>query len=101
MLTNIYELPPVPFLAELVTDLHRDAGIRIERIVSTGQTTDWLNQNETEFVILIQGNATLEFDDGREVTMKPGDTILIKPHQRHRVTFTSTEPPCIWLCVFW
>jgi len=101
MLTNIYELPPMPLQAELVTDLHRDADIQIERIISTGQTTDWLNQKDTEFVVLIQGNAVLEFDDGQEVTMKPGDTILIKPHQRHRVTFTSTEPPCVWLCVFW
>jgi len=98
---NIYDLPPLPLSAELVTVLHHDAGVRIERIISTGQTTDWLDQKETEFVILIQGNAVLAFDDEREIVMNPGDTLLIEPHQRHRVTFTSTEPPCIWLCIFW
>ena len=28
------------------------------------------------------------------------ENFLIEQHERHRVIFTSTEPPCVWLCVF-
>ncbi len=98
---NIYDLPPYPLTKELLTVLAESENVRIERIVSTGQTTDWYDQEETEFVVLLQGNAALEYDDGEFVTLKAGDTVTILPHKRHRVTYTSVEPPCIWICVFW
>jgi len=28
-----------------------------------------------------------------------GDYVLIPPMQKHRVVYTSQEPPCIWLAV--
>ncbi|NEO01320.1 MAG: cupin, partial [Moorea sp. SIO3I7] len=31
--------------------------------------------------------------------LKPGDYLFIKAHQKHRVEYTSAEPPCIWLAV--
>ncbi|MGA1199705.1 MAG: cupin, partial [Candidatus Latescibacterota bacterium] len=27
------------------------------------------------------------------------DHILIPAHKKHRVTHTSTDPPCIWLAI--
>ena len=27
-------------------------------------------------------------------------TNLATPHERHRVVYTSSDPPCVWLAVF-
>jgi len=101
MMMNIFNLPQLPLTEELTTILAESKNIRIERIISTGHTSDWYDQSETEFVVLLEGNATLEFENNRFVELTKGDTILIKPHERHRVVFTSTEPHCVWFCVFW
>jgi len=98
--TNIFDLPKLPLSEELTTVLAEKGDIRIERIVSTGQVSEWYDQSETEFVALLQGNATIEFED-KSVKLSVGDTILIEPHKRHRVSCTSSEPPCVWLCVFY
>ena len=98
---NIYDFPNIPLSEELTTILAESSNVRIERIVSTGQTSDWYDQTETEFVILLEGNAIIEYEDSKSVTLSKGDTLIIKPHERHRVVFTSKNPPCIWLCVFY
>ena len=99
---NIFDLPEFPLTEELLTVLAESGNVRIERIISTGQiSADWYDQAETEFVALLDGNAVVEFDDGGSSAMSKGDTLLIKPHERHRVSFTSSEPPCVWLCVFY
>ena len=77
--------------------------LRIERIVSIGQVTEpdfWYDQTEHEFVIVLQGEARLLFEDGTEKHLAKGDYLEIPAHVRHRVSFTSTEPACIWLAVF-
>ena len=101
MLTNIFDLPALPLPEELITEWVQSKNVRIQRIVSTGQVSDWYDQTETEFVVLLEGNAAVEFENGRSVAMSRGDTLLIMPHQRHRVSFTSSRPPCVWLCVFY
>lgn len=98
---NLFDLPSLPLPAELTTILAESKNVRIERIISTGQTSDWYDQEQAEFVVLLEGNATLEFENIRLLDLAKGDTILIKPHERHRVSYTSAEPPCVWLCVFW
>ena len=97
---NVYELPQIPVTEELNTVLAESSHVRIERIVSTGQTSDWYDQVETEFVVLLYGSAVIEYINEKTVTLSKGDTLLIEPHERHRVLYTSTEPPCVWLCVF-
>jgi len=98
---NIFDLPELPLVEELTTVLAEGRNVRIERIISSGQASGWYDQPETEFVLLLGGNAAIEFENGKDVIMSKGDAILIKPHERHRVSFTSSEPPCIWLCVFY
>ena len=98
---NIYEMPPFPLTEEMTTILTESTNVRIERIISTGQVSDWYDQAETEFVVLLDGNAVIEYENGVIVKISKGDTLLIKPHERHRVSFTSSEPPCVWLCVFY
>ena len=97
---NIYELPPLPLTEELVTTLVEDQRLRIERIISTGQVSGWYNQEEIEYVLLLEGEAVIEFEHNQLVTLHKGDSLVLPAHRLHRVNYTSTEPPCIWLCVF-
>ncbi|MGB6428379.1 MAG: cupin domain-containing protein [Methyloceanibacter sp.] len=78
-------------------------GLRVERIVSTGQATpegQWYDQDTDEWVVVIAGAARLRLeneDEDRE--LGEGDWVLLPAHCRHRVTWTRTEPPTIWLAL--
>lgn len=99
---NLFDFPQGVLAEEQVELLHEDDAIRIERIVSTGQVSPpgfEYDQNENEWVTVLQGNAVL-LVEGRRVALARGDRLWIPAHQRHRIDYTSTEPPCIWLCVF-
>lgn len=98
---NLFELPNFPLAEEEITLLFSGGNVRIERIISTGQISDWYDQEETEFVALLQGEAKLEYENGELTTLIAGDSQTILPHRRHKVVATSSEPPCVWLCVFW
>ena len=65
---NIYDLPELPLPEELTTVLAESGNVRIERIVSTGQVSDWHDQPETEFVVLLSGSAVVEYENGETVT---------------------------------
>lgn len=99
---NIYQLSQEPLKKEIFEVL-ASGDVKIERIISTGQTTpigQWYDQDTDEWVILLQGEAKLLFEDLAEIELKKGNYMLIKAHERHKVTYTSTEPPCIWLAVY-
>ena len=80
-----------------------DGQFKIERIISTGQITpedEVYDQNVDELVFLLQGEAKLMFvDTNTELCLKKGDSVFIKAHCKHRVTFTSKEPPCVWIAI--
>ena len=103
MPVNLYNLPdPLPD-AEEFTDLIPDRGVKIERIVSHGQTSpagEWYDQDRDEWVLLIQGEAVLEYETGEKLRLDAGDHVLIPARCRHRVDYTSRTPPCIWIAVF-
>ena len=100
---NLFDLPdPLPADEEF-TELLCSKNLRIERIVSSGQTTptgNWYDQDEDEWVALIQGEAILEYENGEKLHLSAGDQVLLPAHCRHRVAYTSAQPPCIWLAVF-
>lgn len=76
--------------------------LQIKRIISQGHTTppgEWYDQEDAEWVVLLQGESRVEWDDGTTTSLSAGDWIFIPPGRRHRVTATSVEPPCIWLAV--
>jgi cupin 2 domain-containing protein len=50
-------------------------------------------------VVLLQGEADLTYEDGSTRRLAAGDHIFIPTYQRHRVSYTSSEPPCVWLAV--
>jgi cupin 2 domain-containing protein len=89
--------------AEVIEVLARGRGVRIERIVSTGQASPpgfWYDQPGDEFVVLLAGAAVLRFEEGdRGLELVPGDWIEIPAHVRHRVDSTQGDPPTVWLAV--
>lgn len=96
-MNNLYEVPSGQLEEELTEVLQKKGSFRIERIVSTGQISDWYNQEENEWVAVIEGEAELEFLDKR-VRLTKGEYLLIPRRQKHRVSYTSN--PCVWLRVF-
>ena len=62
---NIFDLPELHLPDELATVLAESDNARIERIISTGQTSEWYDQAETEFVALLIGNAVIEYEIGK------------------------------------
>ncbi|MGV8905466.1 MAG: cupin domain-containing protein [Acetobacterium sp.] len=97
---NIFDLPNLSRQDELTTILAENKYVRIEQIISTGQVSDWFDQDQTEFLVLLDGQAELEYENDEIITLYKGDTLIIYPHQKHRVVYTSINPPCNWLCVF-
>ena len=103
MTTNLFTGLPANLPDELLTTLLKAANIRIERIVSHGHVSPdgfWYDQDEHEWVIVLKGAATLRFE-GCTQDMKPGDFVNIPAHKKHRVEWTTTDEPTIWLAVFY
>jgi cupin 2 domain-containing protein len=89
--------------AECFDPLLKVANVRIERIVSTGQTTppgEWFDQAWDEWVLVIAGAAEilLEGEDGPR-SLGPGDYLFLPAHLRHRVAWTLPSRPTVWLAV--
>ena len=101
---NIFgNLPSGQMPHEVFETLVSAKGLRIERIISTGQATpegEWLDPDRDEWVILLQGGAALRFEgEESERVMKPGDWFLIPTRQRHRIAWTTSAEPTLWLAV--
>jgi cupin 2 domain-containing protein len=87
---------------EYFETLAQSDSVHIERIVSTGHATpagEWYDQERNEWVLLLQGAARLEFEDGREAALAPGDWLDIPAHQKHRVAWTDPGQDTIWVAV--
>ena len=100
--------------ADLPSDLNKEQfdellrvvngqSIRIERIVSKGHTspeTGWYDQEENEWVLVLEGAGTLLFAEGdRQVTLRKGDYLHIPAHAKHKVVWTEPEELTVWLAV--
>jgi cupin 2 domain-containing protein len=78
---------------------------RLERIHSCQAACPegfWYDQEEMEWVTLLQGSARLRFADepaARELCR--GDSLLISAHRRHRLEATDPAPGSVWLALFW
>ena len=79
-------------------------GIRVERIISTGQASPpgfWYDQAEDEYVLLLSGTAALRFEtESTPRDLRPGDWLSIPAHTSHRVEATSPTEPTVWLAIF-
>lgn len=96
-------LPVVRTENEIFDQLVTLPGVKIERIVSTGQITpedDWYDQEDDEWVVLLAGAARLQIaGEAQERKLDVGDWLFLPAHRRHRVTWTQEKPPTVWLAV--
>ena len=112
MQQNIFESVPENIPQELFEKLIEGNSFRVEKIVSDGHTSPedfWYDQAENEWVLLLQGSATLELltsnkepnesTKTQQVNLRPGDYLLIPSHQRHRVVMTDSTAKTIWLAI--
>ena len=103
---NLFGNIPEELPKELINVLTENESVKVERIVSDGHGSPkgfWYDQKENEWVMLLSGSAVLsiEREPGIErIELKPGDHLLIQPHQRHRVESTSQTEKTIWLAVY-
>lgn len=98
---NLFSNIPSSLPQELFETILSKPNVRIERIVSHGHSSPegvWYDQDQHEFVVLLQGAARLRFDDD-VVEMTPGSFIDIPAHKRHRVEWTDPQQQTIWLAI--
>jgi cupin 2 domain-containing protein len=102
---NIFNDIPSNLSKEILDEIILTDKIRIERIISKGQTSPenfWYDQEENEWVIVIKGKSKLKIIDEDElIELNEGDYINIPSHKKHRVEWTDPESETIWLAVFY
>lgn len=97
-LHNLYTLKEPETDSERFTPLFENSVCRIEAIRShLTKPGEWYDQEEDEWVILIEGEAVLEVE-GAEHTLHKGDCFHLPKHTRHRVLSTSEN--ALWIGVF-
>ena len=103
---NLFDNIPEELPKELINVLTENESVKVERIVSDGHASPdgfWYDQDENEWVLLVSGSAVLSIEKEpgiEQIELKPGDHLLIQPHQRHRVESTSQTEKTIWLAVY-
>jgi cupin 2 domain-containing protein len=97
---NLFANLPELYESEQSLSVFEKLSIKIERIVSESYSSPpgfWYDQDEDEWVVVLRGKATLEFEEGELVRMQEGDYVTIPRHLKHRIQ--QTDPKTIWLVV--
>jgi cupin 2 domain-containing protein len=101
---NILAPLPVPVSNEAIETLLSGDGIRMERIVSYGQSSPpgfWYDQEQAEWVLVVHGRARLTIEgEAQDRELGPGDSLFLPAHCRHRVAWTQPDQPTVWLTIF-
>lgn len=100
---NLFQSIPNELPDEHFAQLYRGRGVRVERIVSQGHSSPdgfWYDQEEEEWVLVLEGKAVIEFEgDPQSVRLQRGSYLRIPPHARHRVVWTDPNEKTIWLAI--
>ncbi len=100
---NLFEKINENAKEEVFETIFERKDVRIERIISTGQSSPenfWYDQEENEFVALLKGSAQIKFIGGKIFDLKEGDWLLIPARVKHRVEKTDKKTPTVWLAFF-
>ena len=101
-MNNIFEEIPTDLRQEVFQQIQTGEHVTIERILSKGHSSPasgWYDQERHEWVLVLQGEAELSFENRPPVHLKAGDFINIPSHTRHRVDWTAADRETIWLAV--
>jgi cupin 2 domain-containing protein len=100
---NLFDDIPRPLPAERVDVVLDTPAVRLERIVSLGHTTapgEWYDQDRDEWVVVLRGRARIRIEgEADDRTLGVGDHLLLRAHVRHRVEWTDTAGPTVWLAL--
>ncbi|HUI94460.1 MAG TPA: cupin domain-containing protein [Xanthobacteraceae bacterium] len=99
---NLFAGLPVRLAQEEFMTLLAAPGLRIERIVSRGQSSAadfWYDQPRPEWIVLLAGAATVTLEGDAAARLAPGDYLHIPAHRRHRVDWTDPAQATVWLAV--
>ena len=99
---NIFENIPDDLKDEVFEKIISKKELKIERLISKGHTTPdakWYDQEDNEWVIVLKGEAILEFENSADVKLVEGDYINIPAHTKHRVSWTKLHVETIWLAI--
>lgn len=104
VLINLMNALPDASAGEITEALVSARGVRLERIVSHGQSSPpgyWYDQAEAEWVLVLSGSARLAIaGEPEDRVLREGDAIFLPAHCRHRVTWTDPDRPTVWLALF-
>jgi cupin 2 domain-containing protein len=102
---NLFDNLPAKVPEEVLSTILRANGLRIEQIVSQGQASPpgfWYNQEESEWVIVLEGHAAVQFEGEPEIVeLQRGSYVNIPAHVRHRVAWTDPDQKTVWLVVYY
>lgn len=102
---NIFANLPIHLSNELFEVLLESENIKIERIISQGHSSPedfWYDKEQNEWIIVLQGKASLFFEKERNpVLLSQGDYLNIPAHKKHRVNWTDPKQKTIWLAVYY
>ncbi len=95
---NLFAFESPPKGSEAFTTLLEREGIRIKRIVSNQVATPQsFLQEEDEWVVLLEGKASLEME-GKTYILSKGDTLFIPEKTKHTLLQTSSNS--VWLAIY-
>ncbi len=102
---NIFGHLPEDLSLEVFETILNSSKVKLERIVSKGHSSPdgfWYDQDENEWVLLLQGRAEIKFfEEDKNIILKSGDYFNIPAHVKHRVEWTSPNEETIWLALFY
>jgi len=99
---NIFVDIPKQLKEELFENILTKDNLKIEKIISKGHTTpigEWYDQDSNEWVIVLEGEALLSFENSGDVKLKKGDYINILAHTKHKVSWTTPDKETVWLAI--
>lgn len=95
---------PARLEEEQFDTLLQTPGIRLQRVISppahTMRADEWFDQDEDEFVLVLQGRGALILEgQAQEIVLNPGDYLRLPAGLRHRIAWTDAQIPTIWLAL--
>lgn len=100
---NIFAALPQGIKEEVFETLLNSEAVKIERIVSPPAMqphTEWFDQSTDEWVVLLEGSASILFEkDRRKIKLEKGDYCFIPAGIKHKVIETKAKQQSIWLAI--
>jgi cupin 2 domain-containing protein len=99
---NVFSIAGLDLHDEFFENILETQNFRVERIISRGHKSPenfWYDQETNEFVLLLKGEAELEFENKGKLKLKPGDYLIIKAHEKHRVAMTKNDGESFWITI--